>query len=71
MTAVEDRLYVVPVGVEDECGVVPGVIVRSQSWPSVVNPSRLQGCGVENVNHFAGAARRKQCAPSRAQLPAL
>jgi hypothetical protein len=28
MIAVKDSFYVVPIGVEDECGVVPGVIVR-------------------------------------------
>src|SRR6266576_5811805 len=51
--AVKDGFYVVPIGVEDECGVVPGVIVRSQPGPSVVDPSRLDGCGVERINRFA------------------
>jgi hypothetical protein len=51
--AVKDSFYVVPIGVEDECGVVPGVIVRSQPGPSVVDPSRLDGCGVERINRFA------------------
>src|SRR5438132_4839295 len=41
--AVKDSFYVVPIGVEDECGVVPGVIVRSQPGLSVVDPSRLDG----------------------------
>ena len=53
MIAVKDSFYVVPIGVEDECGVVPGVIVRSQPGPSVVDPSRLDGCGVERINRFA------------------
>ena len=30
-----------------------GVIVRSQPGPSVVDPSRLDGCGVERINRFA------------------
>ena len=51
--AVKDSFYVVPIGVEDECGVVPGVIVRSQPGPSVVDSSRLDGCGVERINRFA------------------
>jgi hypothetical protein len=51
--AVKDSFYVIPIGVEDECGVVPGVIVRSQPGPSVVDPSRLEGCGVERINRFA------------------
>jgi hypothetical protein len=51
--AVKDSFYVVPIGVEDECGVVPGVIVRSQPGPSVVDPSRLDRCGVERINGFA------------------
>ena len=50
---VKDSFYVVPVGVEDECGVVPGVILRSQTWPSVVNSSRLEGSGVERINRLA------------------
>jgi hypothetical protein len=50
--AVKDSFYVVPVRVEDECGVVPGVIVRSQPGPSVIDPSRLDGCGVECINRF-------------------
>ena len=53
MIAVKDSFYVVPIGVEDECGVVPGVIVRSQPRPSVVDPSRLDGCGVERINRLA------------------
>ena len=53
MIAVKNSFYVVPIGVEDECGVVPGVIVRSQAGPSVVDPSRLDGCGVERINRFA------------------
>jgi hypothetical protein len=53
MIAVKDSFDVVPVGVEDECGVVPGVIVRSQPRPSVIDPSRLDGCGVERINRFA------------------
>jgi hypothetical protein len=51
--AVIDGFNVVPIGVEDECGVVPGVIVRSQPRPSVVDPSGLDGCGVERINRFA------------------
>ena len=51
--AVKDSFYVVPIGVEDECGVVPGVIVRSQPGPSVVDSSRLDGCGMERINRFA------------------
>src|SRR5437763_9326236 len=51
--AVKDSFYVVPIGVEDECGVIPGVIVRSQPGPSVVDPSRLDSCGVERINRFA------------------
>jgi hypothetical protein len=51
--AVEDSFYVVPIGVEDECGVVPGMVVRSQPGPSVVNASRLEGCSVERINRFA------------------
>jgi hypothetical protein len=50
---VKDSFYVVPVGVEDECRVVPGVIVRPQPRPSVVNPTRLEGCGVERINRSA------------------
>jgi hypothetical protein len=50
--AVKDSFYVVPIRVEDECGVVPGVIVRSQPGPSVIDPSRLDGCGVERINRF-------------------
>jgi hypothetical protein len=46
--AVKDSFYVVPIGVEDECG-----LVRSQPGPSVVDPSRLDGCGVERINGFA------------------
>src|SRR6266550_1433313 len=57
MTNVSDRLERQLLrcshGVEDECGVVPGVIVRSQPRPSVVDPSRLDGCGVERINRFA------------------
>ena len=53
VVAVKDSFYVVPIGVEDECGVVPGVIVRSQPGPSVVDSSRLDGCGVEPINRFA------------------
>ncbi len=53
MIAVKDSFHVVPIGVENECGVVPRVIVRSQPWPSVVDPSRLDGCGVERINRFA------------------
>jgi hypothetical protein len=53
LIAVKDSFYVVPIGVEDECGVVPGVIVRSQSRPSVVDPSCPDGCGVEGINRFA------------------
>jgi hypothetical protein len=51
--AVRDSLDVVPVGVEDVGRVVAGVIVGSQPWPSVVNPSRLEACGVERINRFA------------------
>jgi hypothetical protein len=51
--AVKDSFDVVPIGVEDECGVVPGVIVRSRPGPSVVDPSGLDGCGVERINRFA------------------
>jgi hypothetical protein len=51
--AVKDSFHVVPIGVENECGVVPRVIVRSQPWPSVVDPSRLDRCGVERINRFA------------------
>src|SRR5215208_1327720 len=51
--AVKDSFYVVPIGVEDECGVVRGVIVRPQTRPSVVDPSCLDGCGVERINRFA------------------
>jgi hypothetical protein len=51
--AVKDSFYVIPIRVEDERGVVPGVIVRSQTGPSVVDPSRLDGCGVERINCFA------------------
>jgi len=51
--AVEDSLYVVPIGVEDERGVVPGVIVRAQPGSSVVDPSCLDGCGVERIDRFA------------------
>ena len=43
--AVKDSFYVVPIGVEDECGVVPGVIVRSQPGPSVVDPEGFQNTG--------------------------
>jgi hypothetical protein len=50
---VKDSFNVVSVGVEDECGVVPGMIVRSQPGPSVVDPSRLDGCGVERINRLA------------------
>jgi hypothetical protein len=53
VTAVKDSFDVVPVRVEDECGVVPGVVVRSEPGPSVVDPSRLDGCGVERINRFA------------------
>ena len=53
MIAVKDSFYVVPIGVENERGVVPGVIVRSQPGPSVVHPSRVDGCGVERINRFA------------------
>jgi hypothetical protein len=45
--------YVVPIRVEDECGVVPRVIVRSHPRPSVVDASRLDGCSVERINGFA------------------
>jgi hypothetical protein len=51
--AVKDSFYVVPIGIEDECGVVLGVIVRSQPGSSVVDPSCLDGCGVERINRFA------------------
>jgi hypothetical protein len=51
--AVKDSFNVVPIRVEDECGVVPGVIVRSQPGPSVVDPSRLDRCGVERINRLA------------------
>ena len=53
MIAVKDSFYVVPIRVEDECGVVLGVIVRSQPGSSVVDPSCLDGCGVERINRFA------------------
>ena len=49
----KDSFHVVPIGVEDKCGVVPGVIVRSQSRPSVVDASRLEGCSVERINGIA------------------
>ena len=52
MIAVKDSFNVVPIRVEDECGVVPVVIVRSQPGPSVVDPSRLDGCGVERINRL-------------------
>ncbi len=51
--AVKDGFYVIPIGVEDECGVVPRVIVRSQPGTSVVDPSGHDGCGVERINRFA------------------
>jgi hypothetical protein len=51
--AVKDGFYVVPIRIEDECGVVRGVIVRPQTRPSVVDPSCLDGCGVERINRFA------------------
>jgi hypothetical protein len=38
---VKDSFYVVSIGIEDECGVVRGVIVRPQTRPSVVDPSCL------------------------------
>ena len=50
---VKDSFDVVPVGVEDECGVVPGVLVRAQPGSPVVDPSRLDGCGMERINRFA------------------
>jgi hypothetical protein len=53
MIAVKDGFYVVPIGVEDECGVVPGVIVRAQPGSSVVDPSCRDGCGVERIDRFA------------------
>ena len=53
MITVKDSFYVVPIGIEDVCGVVPGVIVRSQPGPSVVDPSRPDGGGVEGINRFA------------------
>jgi hypothetical protein len=56
---VKDSFNVVPIGVEDKCGVVPGVIVRSQPRPSVVDASCLNGCGVERINGFA--AWRGEC----------
>jgi hypothetical protein len=63
--AVKDSFYVVPIGVEDECGVVPGVIVRSQPGPSVVDPSRLDGCGVERINRFAHGYCRRESSQHR------
>ena len=53
MIAVKDSFDVVPIGVEDEGGVVPGVIARAQPGSSVVDPSCLDGCGVERINRFA------------------
>ena len=55
----------VPIGVEDECGVLPGVIVRSQPGPSVVDPSRLDGCGVERINRFAHGYCRRESSQHR------
>src|SRR5262249_39828816 len=52
LIAVKDSFNVVSIGVEDKCGVVPGVVVRSQPRPSVVEPSRLDGCGVEGINRL-------------------
>ena len=53
MIAVKDSFDVVPIGVEDEGGVVPGVIARAQPGSSVVDPSCLDGCGVERIDRFA------------------
>lgn len=53
MIAVKDSFDVVPIGVEDEGGVVPGVIARAQPGSSVVDPSCLDGCCVERINRFA------------------
>ena len=52
MIAVKDGFDVVPVGIEDEGGVVPGVIVRANAGRSVVDPSCLDGCGVESIDRF-------------------
>jgi len=51
--AVKDSFYVVPIGVEDEGGVVPRVIVRTKPGSSVVDPSCVDGCGVERIDRFA------------------
>jgi hypothetical protein len=56
--AVKDSFYIVPIGVENECGVVRGVIVRPQARLPVVDPSCLDGSGVERIN--GGAVGRRE-----------
>src|SRR5215203_2370347 len=51
--ALEERLYVMPVGVDDEGGIVVGVVALAQAWGPVVTPPAGEGGGVE-VSHRLG-----------------
>src|SRR5215211_7566105 len=51
--ALEDRFDVVPVGVDDEGGIVVGVVALAQAWGPVITPPAGQGGGVE-VSHRLG-----------------
>jgi hypothetical protein len=55
--AVKDSFYVVPVGVEDECGVVPGVIVgRSPGRPLSTPPASTAAAWNASTVSRSGAA---------------
>src|SRR5215217_7288500 len=51
--ALEDRFDVVPVRVDDEGGIVVGVVALAQAWGPVITPPAGQGGGVE-VSHRLG-----------------
>lgn len=46
MIAVKDSFDGVPIAIEEEGDVVPGVMVRAKPGSSAVDPSCLDGCGV-------------------------
>src|SRR5215211_6726507 len=51
--ALEDRFDVVPVWVDDEGGIVVGVVALAQAWGPVISPPAGEGGGVE-VSHRLG-----------------
>src|ERR1700722_8071413 len=49
-----DRLNIVAVWIEHECGIVARCVLLAQSRPPVVDPAGLQGTGVEGVDLSLG-----------------